>query len=480
MLSAKGEAAMPQRPGLLKDGLLKDDRGVIMIVGVFFTFLWIGLVWFILGIGTAINYHENLQNAADASAFAGAVYDARGMNLIAMINVIMGVVLSVLVIAHVAQLVAFIPLSADCLSCIPDIFCGYGWEDCPGDCSDMKDVNDVVKDIDTAVHDILEVCHYVEVGLAVGWPWVAAGKSTTLVPTSKLVPLTTSFAYSQIPWGMDQEISGLTGGALNLTGSKDNQTFSLSNPPRYGLPVTSDKYSNLCIVAFMDTSSLEGMVPGGLGGKIAGVLNVAGNWFCDAGGDSHAITEIIELASDLLLPCALYGFGSPIPSLPGDMKNVPDSDHSQSPNYSDKLTPKRVAIAGLESKKGDKVVAKLPDDVDMGVTRAEFYYDPAGSPGSPTDHIPDFELVISTSDTVPIHNVMWNMRWRARLRRYHNFPGALGAASSLKAALNNVESNAASIAISDLLGGGDTVPGLDPSDVNVNIEDNKPAKDIYH
>jgi hypothetical protein len=488
-------------------GLLSDDRGVIMIVGVFFTFLWIGLVWFILGIGSAINYHENLQNAADASAFAGAVYDARGMNLIAMINVIMGVTLSILIIAHLVQLISFAFLASDCAQCIPSLGCLYGWADCPNDCSDMSEVNSGVKDVDTAVHDILEVAHYVEVGIAVGWPWVAAGKSTTLVPSTKLVPVAASFAYSQIPWGMDQEISGLTGGLLNLTGSGSNKTISLKNPPRYGLPVANDSYKDLCLVAFMDMTSLYGALPGGLPGKIAGVLNNAGNWFCDAGADSSWPTDVIEGVSDIFsAACLIYNGGDPgFPSLPGDMKNVAGDDYSQSPmkittqakmgtdyygvwstavgNYSDKLTPKRVAIAGLESKTGNKVVAALPDDVDMGVTRAEFYYDPQGSPGAPTDHVPNFETVISSSDSVPIHNVMWNMRWRARLRRYHNFPGALGDAASLEAALNNVEamgvSGLAKLAISELLGGGG-VSGLTPETVNVNSEHNEPAKNIYH
>lgn len=473
-------------------GLAKDDRGVMLISGIFFSFVWIGLVWFILGVGTAINYHENLQNAADASAFAGAVYDARGMNLLAMINVIMGVVLAVLIIAHIIQIIIFIPLSIDCLSCIPDMFCGYGWESCPGDCSTMSDVNDGVKDVDTIVHDILKVAHLVEVGIAVGWPWVAAGKSTTLVPATKLVPLTTSFSYSQVPSGGD--ISAATGGVLNLTSPGDK------NPARYGLPVQSDTYVDLCKVAFLDMTSLGGLIPGNIPGAIAGVLNGAGNWFCDAGGDSHTPTTVIEVASDFLLPCALYGFGSPVPALPGDMKDVGASNHSQSPMkliktkmgtdyfgvwstaigaYDEGRTPNRVQIAAVEAKKGNTVVAPLPSDVDMGVTRSEFYYDPRGNgPGSPTDTV-SMETTITTSDTVPIHNCMWNMRWRARLRRYHVFPGPGGAGLSLEAALNNIGGGIAGAALGTLLGGGDVV-GLEPASTKVDSEHNEPAKDIYH
>jgi hypothetical protein len=480
-VTSEGGADVSQRPSLIK-----DDRGVIMIVGVFFTFLWIGLVWFILGLGTAINYHENLQNAADAAAFAAAVYDAQGMNILAMINVIMGVALSALVIAHIIQLIAFgALLLGDCASCMGSLTCGYGWVDCPSDCGDMGDVNKGVKDVDTAVHDILKVCHDVEVAIAVGWPWVAAGKSTTLVPPTPLVPLTTSFSYSQVPSAGDIKV--VTG--LDFTAVSDN-------PARLGLPVMSDSYKDLCTVATLDVGDLYGLIPAGVGSIIGGALNIAGNWLCDAGQDSSIPTDIIEYAIGLpwSITCCTYAECGLFPTaLPGDMKDVGADNHSQSPmkmiktrmgtdyfgvwstavgNYSDHLTPKRVAIAGLESKTGSKVVADLPDDVDMGVTRAEFYYDPR-----PGDSV-STETTISSGDQLPIRDVMWNMRWRARLRRYHNFPDGLGA-EALEAALSAVGGGPAEAAVAALISGGGLV-GLEPETVQVNKENNPPAKNIYH
>ena len=98
VFDVEGDALTPE--GNAEAGLARDNRGVIMVVGVFFTFLWIGLAWAIFGIGNAISYRENLQNAADASAFAAAVYDARGMNLLASVNIIMGVVLAILIVLN--------------------------------------------------------------------------------------------------------------------------------------------------------------------------------------------------------------------------------------------------------------------------------------------------------------------------------------------------------------------------------------------
>jgi hypothetical protein len=489
------------KPGTAKDvvvesplrNVAKDDRGAIMVVGIFFTFLWIGLVWFILGIGTAIDYHENLQSSADAAAFAAAVYDARGMNLIAMINVIMGVALSALIIAHIVQVVAFVPLFADCTRCIPDKDCGYGWADCPNDCSSMASVNNAVKDVDTAVHIILDVSHGVEMGIAIGWPWVAAGKSNTLVPASKLVPLTTSFSYSQVPSAGDLA-ADLPKVVLKLVGTVDK------DPQRFGLPVMSDTYVDLCKVATLDVTALYGVIPGVVSGVLGDALNEVGNWGCDAGGDSKDPTHLIEhvVSQPFATECTVYG-GADLgtDALPGDMEDVSAKNHFQSPmkmiatkmgtdyfsvwssaigDYSDGLTPLRVAIAGLESKGGSTIVEPLADDAFIGVARAEFYYDPKVFPADTVSA----ETKIDTDDGIPIPNVMWNMRWRARLRRYHNFPGFGGPAASLEAALNTLTGGLAGDALKKVLGGAGGVFGLEVSETDVDSEHNPPAKGIYH
>jgi hypothetical protein len=299
------------------------------------------------------------------------------------------------------------------------------------------------------------------------------------------VPLTASFSYSQVPSTGDiKVVTGLDFNALS------------DNPGRLGLPVESDSYKDLCTVATLDVGDLYGLLPGVVGSIIGGALNIAGNWLCDAGADSSAPTDIIEYVIGTpwsFICCGFTECGLFPTTLPGDMKDVGADNHSQSPmkmiktkmgtdyfgvwstavgNYSDHLTPKRVAIAGLESKTGSKVVADLPDDVDMGVTRAEFYYDPR-----PGDSV-STETTISSGDQIPIRDVMWNMRWRARLRRYHNFPEMLGP-EALEAALSAVGGGAAETAISVLLTGGG-IAGLAPTMVQVNKEDNPPAKNIYH
>jgi hypothetical protein len=73
----------------------RDDSGAIMVIGVFMAMLVTGFLYYIVGIGNTIIYRERMQDAADAIAFSGAVVHARGMNLIAMINIVLLVLMTV-------------------------------------------------------------------------------------------------------------------------------------------------------------------------------------------------------------------------------------------------------------------------------------------------------------------------------------------------------------------------------------------------
>lgn len=90
--------------GHAPSGWLADQRGAVMVVGVFMAAFLVGSLWYIIGIGDAILYRERMQDGADAVAFAAAVYHARGMNIIAMINIIMAAILAVLVAFKLVQL----------------------------------------------------------------------------------------------------------------------------------------------------------------------------------------------------------------------------------------------------------------------------------------------------------------------------------------------------------------------------------------
>jgi hypothetical protein len=66
-----------------------------MVMGIFMCCVMVGCLWYLAGIGDALVFRERLQEASDASAFSAAVTEARGMNLVVMINLIMAFILGI-------------------------------------------------------------------------------------------------------------------------------------------------------------------------------------------------------------------------------------------------------------------------------------------------------------------------------------------------------------------------------------------------
>jgi hypothetical protein len=84
-----------------------NDSGAIMVIGVFMAMLVTGFLYYIVGIGNTIIYRERLQDAADAIAFSGAVVHARGMNIIAMINIVLLVLMTIFVAMRLIERAVF-------------------------------------------------------------------------------------------------------------------------------------------------------------------------------------------------------------------------------------------------------------------------------------------------------------------------------------------------------------------------------------
>lgn len=86
-------------------GVRADERGAILVMGIFMCACMVGILWYLAGIGDAIVYRQRMQEAADATAFSAAVLHARGMNFLVMLNLIMACVLAVRVALKVAYVV---------------------------------------------------------------------------------------------------------------------------------------------------------------------------------------------------------------------------------------------------------------------------------------------------------------------------------------------------------------------------------------
>lgn len=76
----------------------RDTRGAILILGIALGLVLATAVSYLVAIGDGILWREAAQNAADAGAFENAVWHARGMNMIAALNILLSLLTGVIVL----------------------------------------------------------------------------------------------------------------------------------------------------------------------------------------------------------------------------------------------------------------------------------------------------------------------------------------------------------------------------------------------
>lgn len=67
-----------------------------------------GMLFYVAAAGDAIIFRTQLQDAADTTAFTSAVWHAKGMNIIAVINILMALLLCVIVLFHVLEVICLV------------------------------------------------------------------------------------------------------------------------------------------------------------------------------------------------------------------------------------------------------------------------------------------------------------------------------------------------------------------------------------
>ncbi|CAN5342519.1 hypothetical protein BH09MYX1_BH09MYX1_06060 [soil metagenome] len=88
--------------------LKNDNKGAIMVMGIFFACAMIGLTWEFIGLGDAMIWRDRSQEVADSIAFSSASVHARAMNFIAFLNIIMLIMTTIyLIMAIIFNLLDF-------------------------------------------------------------------------------------------------------------------------------------------------------------------------------------------------------------------------------------------------------------------------------------------------------------------------------------------------------------------------------------
>lgn len=180
-------AATAERP----QNLLDDQRGAIMIMGLFMATMIIGAMWYMKGIGDAIVFRDRMQESADHVVFSSAAVHARGMNLISVINLVMYALTVIHVVIAVLKNMAF----ACMFAVVTFKPCFAAW----------KVLKKVLQAYDAVAIKVgLPALSVAGTVAAVGYPWYGS--------------------YAGYNVGQDYKVMGVAAGASNIPG------FSFSLP----------------------------------------------------------------------------------------------------------------------------------------------------------------------------------------------------------------------------------------------------------
>jgi len=183
-----------------------------MIAGVFMAALLAAGVFYVIGTGDAIVFRERLQDAADAAAYTSAGVHARGMNLIVIINLIMAVLLAILVALRMVMVMLGITIIA-CAICIAVTLGGcaicYPIESQASQL--LVKVTQAANKYEQILNKILPVLSGLEKVVAITTPYVGLAKSKGVVDKykSNIVDGGMAVSPSMIPFLPDGKKLGL-------------------------------------------------------------------------------------------------------------------------------------------------------------------------------------------------------------------------------------------------------------------------------
>jgi hypothetical protein len=310
---------------------LRDERGAILVMGLFMAVFLAGALYYMVGVGEAITQRERMQDAADAAAFSGATLHARGMNLIVLINLVMAALLAILVTLKLLQTLILAAIVA----------IGIAGAFLPGLAAAIPPLRALNQTV-TTVHDrlrppidrSLELLHTLARGVRIAVPAVAQVRTVSLVTEHYAPP-------AQI-------------GVLV--------------PTRLELPTKDGTFDELCkraggFVGDLVALPLMPFVPGPVRGVVSDAASelVHGGmgWFCGAGGSPPSVT-IRHTTQQPMLParreCADMQPGSPSYSEPkhdaacaqaeqDERASTPDAYGDCSGGCDEKLFAARAALA---------------------------------------------------------------------------------------------------------------------------------------
>ena len=375
--------------------LVTNTRGASLVAGIFMAAILCGALFFLAGVGRALVQREALQDSADAVAFTSAVYHARGMNLIVLLNVLPAALILVLIGVKVVHGIGFVMRVAECT---------YGGPACDSARAMEDAAIRIETDVFPRVHAMLENLYASQNALAVGMPWVATARASRMVTSSGFA----SFGVAIGP--------SLVGRRTTFLDPYEAERVLETAPPAIrdvgtwpGLPLADQTAANpnedwavSCRQNVDLLESLTRQVVTRYGVPITPSTEYVWAQLRSGGlcgeGFNNTLFTAVDIDGERRLAQTLYR--APKKVVPG-VKLGTDAFAIWSVvgGHSDVT---RGADRGVEIAGPARRIPPPPRIADVQVAKAEYYFEPA-RPGA------------TWKEIEPI--AMWTMRWRARLRR---------------------------------------------------------------
>jgi hypothetical protein len=365
--------------------LLSDESGATMVMGIFMAMMVVGMIYYVWGIGGTIIHRERMQDAADAAAFGASVFQARGMNIIAMLNVLMAVVA---VIGTACRLLyTFIEATAiaddaACAACLASVVCiPAAAEFCEPavehdiEWAESSWLNDVADVCDTIARGI----HYAQVGVRTGAMVAAEGYVLTMLP-NRYRPTVTEGVF--VPGSL----------SISIQSEDDASTWACHHPLMYV------RGPALALVAVGELVLFEPISVGWIAGEIAvGIQEFAttdgSEYYCNENGGSGLTFQRVPEDSWLgdqhfQNYSAVYG----TPPFGWVQQGVAVANWGRTNNTAPNVLGLDVSVVGELHR--------------LSFADSEYYYE--------------------DSDETSHQEWLWHTRWRARMRRFHAGGGITG------------------------------------------------------
>lgn len=368
----------PEQPSQrTKKALVTDQAGATMVMGVFIAALLVGMIYYVWGVGDAVMHRERMQDASDTAAFSAAVIHARGMNMLALLNMIMAALAIVAAtMATIASMIGY-AFAAATLVCS---FCGPWCAPCCSACPyavrhgiEWERADGIRDRVDGVVETLIRGLHLYAVGIRYGVPLAAQAK-VIAYGVDVYAPVTDLGVMAPLP-GMRNE----------LPAQDDETNWPCDEKVLPWVRILSPFF------VWLFGSPSPYMAGGIVLGELISAPDHSREW-CEDGYFQRITDDAQEMGNDEYQVQA-YMIGSP------------DFEWTQ----------EGVAVAAWgEGEDAGRLYTSLAQMGRVSFAQGEFFYD---------DPEEDW------------HEWLWHMNWRARLRRWRiEASGAGGLTSACGAA----------------------------------------------